>query len=193
MANVAFVLAEDFEDSEFRVPFDALLQAGHVIKILGTQVGVTVKGSKGKETVTIDELISDKDVNDFDALVIPGGYSPDRLRTNEDVVAFVKTFCEAGKIVAAVCHGPSLLIEAEQVRDRTLTSWPSVKKDLQNAGAHWVDQEVVIDGALITSRRPGDLQAFSAAILKALEPGSPAHLDEQKAAAQRQNERTLTQ
>ncbi len=193
MANIAFVVADDFEDSEFRVPFDALLQAGHAIKILGTQAGEKVKGYKGKESITVDESVSDKDVNDFDALVIPGGFSPDRLRTNENVVAFVKAFCESGKIVAAVCHGPQLLIEAEQVRGRTLTSWPSVKKDLQNAGAHWVNQEVVVDGALITSRRPGDLVAFSEAILKALEPGSPAHLDEQTAAAQRQSERTLRQ
>jgi protease I len=101
--------------------------------------------------------------------VIPGGYSPDHLRTDADVVDFVHDMVEDGKVIAAVCHGPQLLIEADAVEGKQLTSWPSVRTDLENAGARWVDKEVVIDDQLITSRKPDDLPAFSTAIARALE------------------------
>jgi len=100
---------------------------------------------------------------------IPGGHSPDRLRMDEELVDFVRRFGESGRPIAAICHGPQLLIEADLVRGRTLTSWPSIRKDLENAGASWVDREVVEDGELISSRQPQDAEAFSRAILRALQ------------------------
>ena len=165
MSKVAFVLADDYEDSEFRLPFEAVRDAGHEITVIGTEKDKEVKGKKGKDKVRIDATARDMRPQDFDALVIPGGHSPDKLRMDRDIVAFTRAMVEAGKPVAAVCHGPQLLIEADVVRDKTLTSWPSVKKDLQNAGAMWVDREVVVSGNLITSRKPEDLKAFSRELL----------------------------
>lgn len=171
MSRIAFVVADDFEDSEFRKPYDALRAAGHTIEVLGAKAGVTVRGKKGKELVEIKAAAGDCKPQDFDALVIPGGYSPDHLRTERSVVEFVQKMIRSGKLIAAVCHGPQLLIEAEGVDGKMLTSFASVKTDLLNAGAKWVDQEVVVDGKLITSRKPDDLPAFSAAINKALATG----------------------
>ncbi len=168
MANIAVLLADDFEDSEFRVPYQQLQKAGHKLTVLGKKAGATVKGKKGKEEVAIDAAIADHRASEFDAVVIPGGYSPDHLRTEESAVRFVREIHDAEKPVAAVCHGPSLLIEADVVRGKTVTSWPSVRTDLKNAGAKWVDQQVAKDGVLITSRNPDDLDAFSAAIIQAL-------------------------
>ena len=168
MARIAFVLGQDFEDSEFRKPYDELRHAGHHIEILGARGGEVVRGKKGREQVLVEAAASERDPSGFDALVIPGGYSPDHLRTDLGVVRFVQGFMRNGKLVAAVCHGPQLLIEADAVENKTLTSWPSVKKDLINAGASWVDKEVVIDGKLITSRKPEDLPAFSRAICEQL-------------------------
>lgn len=193
MANVAFVLAGDFEDSEFRVPYDEIKKAGHQVTVLGQERNAELQGYHKKETVKVDDAVAGHNVNEFDALVIPGGYSPDHLRVHQPTVDFVRAFCQAGKIVAAVCHGPQLLIEAGEVKGRRMTSWPSVKTDLQNAGAHWLDEEVVEDGALITSRRPSDLPAFARTIIAALQTGSKEHLEEQAAAARRQSERALTQ
>lgn len=168
MANIAFVLADDFEDSEFRKPYDGLRAKGHTIDILGAIAGATVKGKKGAEVVTIEKAAREVDPARYDALVIPGGSSPEHLRTDKSVVQFVQTMLRGGKVIAAVCHGPLLLIEAEGVKGKVLTSWPSVKTDLENAGATWVDEEVHVDGTLITSRRPRDLPAFTAAIAKQL-------------------------
>lgn len=168
MARIAFVVAEDFEDSEFRKPYDTLREAGHEVDILGARAGEEIHGKAGKETITIEKAAADADPSSYDALVIPGGYSPDHLRTDAPVVLFVQTMARAGKLVAAVCHGPQLLIEADTVKGRVLTSWPSVKTDLMNAGATWVDEEVHIDGKLITSRKPADLPAFTKAIVDQL-------------------------
>jgi protease I len=168
MARIAFVLGEDFEDSEFRKPYDTLKEAGHQVEVLGAKGGTTVKGKKGKEEVTIEAAVSERDPASYDALVIPGGYSPDHLRMDPAVVKFTGQMVRAGKLIAAVCHGPQLLIEADAVEDKTMTSWPSVHTDLVNAGARWVDKEVVIDGHLITSRKPDDLPAFSKAIIDQL-------------------------
>lgn len=164
MARIAFVLGDDFEDSEFRVPYDALTASGHHVDILGVKAGKTVPGKRGEEQVLIEEAVAGADPMSYDALVIPGGYSPDHLRTNAAMVAFVEAMVAGGKLIAAVCHGPQLLIEANAVRGKTVTSWPSVKTDLINAGARWVDQEVAVDGRLITSRKPEDLEAFILAI-----------------------------
>ena len=113
--------------------------------------------------------LADADASEYDALVLPGGVAnPDALRRDPDAVAFAKTFMEAGKPVAAICHAAWTLVEGDQVRGRTLTSWPSLQTDIRNAGGTWVDEQVVVDGNLITSRKPDDLEAFNAALLEAL-------------------------
>src|SRR5690606_32600331 len=149
-----------FEDSELRVPFDRLRAGGHDVHIVGLRAGAEVAGKQGKEHIWIEKAARDISAQDYDALVIPGGYSPDHLRMDLDAVRFTRAMALAGKPVAAVCHAPWMLIEADVVDDRTLTSWPSLRTDLLNAGARWVDREVVVDGNLITSRKPEDLPAF---------------------------------
>jgi protease I len=168
MARIAFVLGDDFEDSEFAQPYNELRDAGHQVEVLGTKAGQTVKGKKGKEQFTIEAAAGERDATSYDAVVIPGGYSPDHLRMDKNVVRFVQNAVRAGKVIAAVCHGPQLLIEADAVEDKTMTSWPSVRTDLLNAGAKWVDKEVCVDGKLITSRKPDDLPAFTHAIRDAV-------------------------
>ncbi len=168
MAKVAFVLADQFEDSEFTVPYERIREAGHEVTVIGTEAGKEVTGKQGEATFTPETTPDAVNPADFDALVIPGGYAPDKLRTDEGIVKFVQGMFGADKPVAAICHAGSLLVEADAVEGRTVTSWPSVRTDLLNAGAKWVDEEVVVDGNLITSRNPGDLDAFCDAILKAL-------------------------
>lgn len=170
MAKVAFVLADDFEDSEFQVPYDRLREAGHEVMVIGMEAGKQVRGKRGDSAFTLEATPDEVNAADFDALVVPGGYSPDKLRTDAGVVKFVQAVFEHDKPVAAICHGGSLLVEADAVRRRTVTSWPSVRTDLANAGAAWVDREVVEDGNLITSRNPDDLDAFVGAILRRLDP-----------------------
>ncbi|HVE45634.1 MAG TPA: type 1 glutamine amidotransferase domain-containing protein [Acidimicrobiales bacterium] len=168
MAKVAFVLADDFEDSEFQVPYERIREAGHQVTVIGKEAGKEVRGKKGKVTFTPEATPDEVSAADFDALVVPGGYSPDKLRTAADVVKFVRSIFDGDKPVAAICHAGSLLVEADVVRGRTVTSWPSIRTDLVNAGAEWVDREVVDDANLITSRKPDDLDAFVAAILRRL-------------------------
>lgn len=168
MAHVAFVLADGFEDSEFKVPYDRLRDAGHEIAVVGTEPGQEVSGKRGREMATIDSTADEVDPGAVDALVVPGGWSPDRLRTDERVVSLVRAVFNAGKPVAAICHGGSLLIEADVVDGMTLTSWPSIRTDLVNAGAEWEDRPVVEHDNLITSRKPDDLDFFCDALLKRL-------------------------
>ena len=172
MAKVAFVLADMFEDSEFRVPYDRIREAGHDVTVVGQEAGKELQGKQGDETVTPEATPDSVSPGDFDALVIPGGYAPDKLRTNEGVVKFVRAFFDADKPVAAICHAGWMLAEADILKNRTVTSWPSIKTDLINAGAEWVDQEVVEDGNLITSRKPDDLEAFTKTLLSQLEQRS---------------------
>lgn len=169
MARIAFIIADTFEDSEFRVPYDRLRQAGHEITVIGSEPGTPIQGKQHKEVVTADRGVGEVSAEEFDAIVIPGGYSPDKLRMDPRMVAFTRSIYEAGKPTAAVCHGPWMLVEADIARGKIVTSWPSIKTDLANAGARWVDQQVAEDGNLITSRKPDDLQAFSDAILRQLE------------------------
>lgn len=168
MATIVMPVGEGFEDSEFSVPCERLQEAGHTVLTVGVERGARIWGKRGKAMVTIEHIPDDLDPESVDALMIPGGYSPDHLRTEQSIVSFVRRFAASGKPLAAICHGPQLLIEADVVEGRELTSWPSVRKDLENAGAHWVDREVVEDGNLITSRRPEDLDAFCDAILERL-------------------------
>ncbi|MCA1841237.1 MAG: type 1 glutamine amidotransferase [Actinobacteria bacterium] len=169
MAKVAFIVDEMFEDSEFKTPHERVTQAGHDATIIGIESGKKIEGKKGDVTITTELGIDDVKASDFDALVIPGGYSPDHLRGNDKMVQLVKQIYEAQKPVAAVCHAPWMLVEADIVRGKTITSWPTIKTDVKNAGAEWVDQEVVEDGNIITSRKPDDLEAFSKALLSQIE------------------------
>lgn len=165
MAKIAVLVADMYEDSEFRVPYDRLTEAGHTVVVAGERAGVTVNGKEGDDRVTIDVATADLNHESLDGLVIPGGYAPDTMRTDEHAVAFTRPMFTSGKPVAAICHGPWLLAEADVITGLELTSWPSLRTDLENAGARWVDQPVAEDANLITSRKPGDLEAFCDALL----------------------------
>lgn len=160
MTRIAFVLETDYEDSEFQQPYDALRDEGWDCTVIGTEAGKELQGKKGSSTATVDATVDMVDLDGFDALVIPGGYSPDKLRLHDGIVDFTRKFMDSGKPVAAICHAGQLLSEADVVDGRRLTSWPSVRRELELAGADWVDQEVVEDDNLITSRNPDDLPAF---------------------------------
>lgn len=172
--NVAILMTDGFEDSEFRRPWAALRDAGADVRIV-TLDEKQIKGwSDGDWTdpVEADAFVSDVSANDFDALVLPGGVmNPDTLRQDEDAVKFVRDFFEEGKPVAAICHAPWLLIEAGVVRGRKMTSYDSVKTDLINAGAQWEDSEVIVDQGLVTSRNPDDLDAFCTKLLEEVAEG----------------------
>ena len=167
--RVACIVADDFEDSEFRIPYDSLRQAGHQVVIIGKKAGAELEGKKGKERIRAEKGIEDVQVKDFDLLFIPGGFSPDILRADERFVRFVKEFDDRGKLIAAVCHGPQLLIAARVVEGRTLTAWKTVQADLSlMSGVTVKDEPVVRDANWITSRQPDDLEDFSRAILEDL-------------------------
>ena len=167
--KIACVLGQGFEDSEFRVPYDRLKQEGYQVDIIGVKAGEELKGYKGKEKVKAEKGIDQVKADDYDALLIPGGQSPDRLRADKRVVDFVKQFESAGKLIAAVCHGPQLLIAAQLVKGRTLTAWQTIQDDLRQIGANVKDEPVVQDRNWITSRKPDDLKQFSDAIVERLE------------------------
>lgn len=158
--KIACVLGPSFEDSEFKQPYDAFRQAGHEVTIVGLEAGSQLEGSKGKEKATVDRSFKDVKPADFDALFIPGGSSPDKLRAHDEAVSFVKAFMTAGKPVAAICHGPQLLLTADEYKNHKMTAWKTVQGDLRKAGANVVDQEVVTYRNLITSRQPSDIPAF---------------------------------
>ena len=166
--KVACLLASGFEDSEFRVPYDRLRQAGYDVEIIGTRAGDKLEGEHKKETAKTDLGIDEVQVSDYEGLLIPGGYSPDKLRADQRFVDFVKDFDRTGRPLAAVCHGPQLLLAAELQRGRTLTAWKTIQSDLRQAGAKVKDQEVVVDRNWITSRKPDDLEAFSSKFLEEL-------------------------
>lgn len=167
--TVAILATDGFEESELAEPKKALGKAGATVHVIAPHSG-EIKGwnnaDRGK-SAKVDKELNEASVNDYDALLLPGGVmSPDRLRLDTRAVAFVKHFFEVGKPVAAICHGPWLLVEADAVRNRTLTSWPSLQTDLRNAGATWVDDQVVVDGNLTTSRKPDDLPVFNQTIIE---------------------------
>jgi protease I len=167
--KIACVLGPGFEDSEFKDPYDALKSAGHEVAIVGLEAGAVLEGSKGKVKATVDKAFKDVDPAEFDALLIPGGGSPDKLRAHDEAVRFVKAFMQAKKPTFAICHGPQLLLTADEYKGHKLTAWKTIQGDLKKAGANVVDQEVVVDGNLVTSRQPSDIPAFIRESLKVLE------------------------
>lgn len=172
--KVAILTTDGFEDSELRKPRAALDEAGATTIVVSPKHD-SVKGWTGEtfgEPIPVDCPVDRADAHDFDALLLPGGVmNPDQLRTNEAAVRLVRAFFQAGKPVAAICHGPQILIDADVVEGRTLTSYPSIKRDLLNAGAKWVDESVVVDQGLVTSRRPDDLPAFNAKLIEEIHEG----------------------
>jgi len=166
--RVAVLATDGFEQVELTEPVKALKEAGAAVTVVSPQGG-EIQGmnhhEKGDKT-KVDLELSQASPEDFDALLLPGGVAnPDTLRANEDAVAFVKHFTDAKKPVAAICHGPWTLIEADAVRGRHVTSWPSLHTDLKNAGAEWTDESVVVDGNIVTSRKPDDLPDFNREML----------------------------
>jgi len=168
--KIAFLVAnEGVEQVELAAPMQALREAGAEVEIVAPErEPIQAYDHLDKaDTYQPDRTAEEADAGDYDALVLPGGVAnPDQLRTKEEAVDFVRGFFEADKPVGVICHGPWTLVEADVVRGRTLTSWPSVRTDLRNAGAEWVDEEVHVDGALISSRKPDDLEAFNAALIE---------------------------
>jgi protease I len=162
--KIAILATDGFEQSELLEPRKALDQAGATTKVVSPSEG-KIRGWNHKEwgqEVPVDLTLNSANSNDFDALLLPGGVmNPDHLRMNPQAVEFVKSFTDNGKPIAAICHGPWTLVEANAVQGKTITSWPSLKTDLKNAGANWVDKEVVRDGQLVTSRKPDDIPAFN--------------------------------
>jgi len=169
--RIAILATDGFEQSELVEPRDRLRDAGFQVDVISPKGG-GIRGwneSDWGETVAVDVELSDATPDDYDALVLPGGQiNPDKLRMEPDAVEFVRAFDRAGKPLAAICHGPWLLVEAGAAKGREVTSWPSVRTDLENAGARWRDAEVVTDGHLIPSRKPGDIPAFTRAVIDAL-------------------------
>jgi protease I len=161
--RVAFVATHGVEQIELTEPWKAVQQEGGKPELVAPESG-EIQGFEHldkADTFTVDRTVSEADASDYDGLVLPGGVAnPDALRMDEQAVSFIRDFFEQGKPVAAICHAPWTLVEADVVRGRTLTSWPSVKTDIQNAGGEWVDEEVVVDAGLVTSRKPDDLKAF---------------------------------
>lgn len=173
--RIAFlVAAEGIERAELVSPWESVTDAGHAAVLISPEKGnVQLFEHLDKaDTREVDLTVAQAQLDDFDALVLPGGVAnPDALRTDADAVAFIRGFVESGKPVAAICHAPWTLVEADVVRGRQVTSWPSLQTDLRNAGADWVDEQVVVDGNLITSRNPDDIPAFTAALLEAVNHG----------------------
>ncbi|MBN1194763.1 MAG: type 1 glutamine amidotransferase [Methanomicrobiaceae archaeon] len=169
MKTIAVLLTNLFEDSEFIYPTDAFRRIGHRIVPVGVIQGEMVWGKTDHTPVKIERAVTDISVDDFDALLIPGGYSPDKLRIHEHIVDFVRAFVESGKPVFIICHAPQLLITAKVLKGRRITGYASIIQDIKNAGATFVDAEVVEDGNLVSSRDPRDLAAFTEAALRRLD------------------------
>lgn len=179
--KIAILATDGFEQAELTEPRKALEEAGAQTVVIAPKSG-EIKGWNVKEwgdTVKVDKTLDNANPNEYDALVLPGGVlNPDHLRMEPAAVNFVKQFAASGKTTAAICHGPWTLLEAGVLKGKTVTSWPSLKTDLKNAGANWVDQEVVTDGQFIFSRKPDDIPAFSRAIIESVSQGA-----QQRAAA----------
>ncbi|GGF94456.1 hypothetical protein GCM10010912_44250 [Paenibacillus albidus] len=151
-----------------KVPYDEVIQAGHQADIIGLKLNEELRGKKGEATYTADKAIAEVKAADYDAVVIPGGSSPENLRQSPEILTFVKEANDAGKAIASICHGPQILISADLLRGRTITSYPPLQDDVVNAGAEFRDEEVVVDRNFITSRTPKDEPAFVRELLKVL-------------------------
>ena len=186
--RVAIVATDMVEQVELVEPRKALDQAGASTELISIRPG-EIQGANHHDKADkhkVDRLIEEVDASDYDALMLPGGVAnPDELRTNENVVQFVRDFFEAGKPVAAICHGPWVLVEADVVRGRKVTSWPSVQTDIRNAGGEWVDKEVVVDQGLVTSRKPDDIPAFNKKMIEEFAEGVHAGQRQRTAARSR--------
>jgi protease I len=172
--RVAFLFTDGAEQAEVTEPLEAVRKAGADTDIVSLEKGEVEmwkhfdKGDK----ISVDKTVSDADPSDYDGLVLPGGVAnPDQLRLNKDAVKFVRTFFEQDKPVGVICHGPWMLVETGAAKGRKVTSWPSLQTDLRNAGADWVDEEVVVDNGLVTSRKPDDLPAFCAKVVEEIAEG----------------------
>ena len=176
-SKILIVATDGFEESELFGPREILIDHGAEVKLASPDlkpIQATVQDDPGK-TIRPDLTIEDAKAADYDALILPGGVrNPDALRTNRAAIALIRDFASGGKPVAAICHGPWLLVEADLVRGRTVTGWASIRTDLKNAGGNVVDEAVVVDGSIITSRKPDDVEAFTAALIEALESAEAA-------------------
>jgi len=176
-SRILIIATNGFEQSELMVPRDALRKVGAKVDVASPD-GKSIRGWKGEdwgETVDVDLKIADANPADYSALVIPGGQiNPDILRVDADAMKVVKAFLASGQTVGAICHGPWLLVEADAVRGKTVTSYKSIRKDVENAGGNWVDREVAVDKGLVTSRSPADLPAFVAKIIEEVSEGRHA-------------------
>ncbi len=172
--NVAILATDGFEQAELEEPLKALKEAGAAVRIVSLKKG-RIQGMKHADKgdqFDVDLALADAKPDDFDALMLPGGLmNPDTLRSTKEAVSFVRAFAEAGKPIAAICHAPWLLIEAGIVAGRKLTSWPAIQTDVRNAGGNWVDEEVVVDNGLVTSRKPDDIPAFNKKMIEEILEG----------------------
>lgn len=182
--KIAILATDGFEQAELIQPRKELDHAGATTIVVSPKSG-SIKGwnhTEWGETVNVDKTLDQVSPEEFDALVLPGGVmNPDHLRMEPDAVEFVRNFAETGKPIAAICHGPWMLVEAGVVQGKTVTSWPSVRTDLINAGAKWVDEEVVSDGQFITSRKPDDIPAFNRRLIDAITHGAAQNATRQAA------------
>ena len=173
--KIAFLAADMFEEVELTEPWKALEQAGAELELVSLEEG-EIQGFNHydkADTFKVDRTVEEARLDDYDALVIPGGVgNPDTMRMDENAVQFVRGFFEQGKPVGVICHGPWMLVEAGVVRGRTVTSWPSLQTDIRNAGGNWVDEEVVTDQGLVTSRKPDDLPAFNKKLIEEIAEGN---------------------
>lgn len=172
--RIAILATDGFEESELKSPKEAMEKEGFQVEIVSLKSGKIKSWADGNWSAeyNVDKILSEVSAKDYNALMLPGGViNPDKLRTEEDALTFVRDFFKQKKPVAAICHGPWTLIEAEVVKGRKMTSYKSIRKDLENAGANWVDEEVVVDEALVTSRNPKDLPAFNAKLIEEIKEG----------------------
>ncbi|MBK1989676.1 DJ-1/PfpI/YhbO family deglycase/protease [Sphaerospermopsis aphanizomenoides BCCUSP55] len=166
--KVAILVEQGVEDLEFLVPYNGLKQAGIEVVVLGSRMNEKYKGKRGKLNIQADATTTEVQANEFAAVVIPGGMAPDKMRRNCNTVYFVMEAMKQGKLIAAVCHGPQVLIEGDLLKGKQVTGFSAIRKDITNAGANYLDEAVVVDGNLITSREPGDLAIFTTALLNRL-------------------------